>query len=213
MNEERLKSLVRELESTCANEKEAQDFALFATNLSNAFKHTRSQEIKNNFLAQIRPTSSESPFRFQFLLPVILALIVVFGFTYKVQASQEGEFLYPVKLLSAQVYNDAKEALSLPIPQAGNINVVKDAKPGKASNNSTKEEVQTNKTNSKEAHSAKEDEFTKDTSDAIQNVGGSIKETVSGTEEIGQEPIKILEEKVQELVPTQINLPQNNLDL
>ncbi len=219
MEKERLKSLTREFESACADEKEAQEFALFATNLSNAFKQTRSDELKNNFLKQIKPPNL-TPFKYQFLIPVILAFTIVFGFAYKVQASKDGEFLYPVKVLSARVYSDAKEALSLSSFQSGNANI-KNAKPVEVIQNSAEKGIKNNtasdnsggKSNADIPETSHKTDFIEDTSQNIQDVKNSINNTVLGDPTNDPSKVDKLDEKVDELTPPTINLPQNSLGL
>lgn len=101
----RLDLLTREFKKTCKNDKEAEASALLAINLGNVFPYERSSELKEDFLSQIRPkTYIRIPHSHRFLFFSVLVAVLLFGAVWGVVESNPGETLYPVKVLSSQMY-------------------------------------------------------------------------------------------------------------
>lgn len=94
MDKERLETVVNELEKACVSPKEAEELALLAQNLSNAFKHERSDALKRNFLNNVIPRQQK---RYLNVFPLLLAIVLIFLSVAAVEASVPGQPLFPLK--------------------------------------------------------------------------------------------------------------------
>lgn len=108
MKRERLENLIKEFEEICG-EAEAEDSASTALFISKSFNYERSDELKLHFLKQLKKEEQGKQSSRYFLLPLLLAVLIIFSFVYKVEASRPGDMFYPVKEFSNLLQNNVKK--------------------------------------------------------------------------------------------------------
>jgi hypothetical protein len=106
MKEERLEQYLKEFELTC--KEDAEESAQAAFFVSKIFDYERSQELKKHFLNQIpKDSKQQKPY---YLIPILLALIAIFGFALTVEASKSGDYLYDLKSASHNFFENVKKS-------------------------------------------------------------------------------------------------------
>jgi hypothetical protein len=121
MKRERLKRLIKEFEQICGKEV-AEDSASTALFISESFNYERSEELKLHFLNQLKREDQGTSTSRYFLVPLLLSILLIFSFVYKVEASVPGDMFYPVKEFSTLIQDNVKKAVD-PSKDSSNTNI------------------------------------------------------------------------------------------
>lgn len=212
MKREGLENLIEEFEKTCGKE-DAKDSANAALFIKNSFNYERSDELKLNFLKQLKKDNQEISTSRYILLPLLLAILLIFGFVYKVEASKPGDMFYPVKEFSTLIQDNVKKvAQPYKIDPTTNVTVKPSITKSPKKNNKTPQEP-ANETINKNATPQKIIPTIPAKKGVVEEIREELEKPINETKETVDEVVEnVIEIKVPEV--TQVPpILQNTLGL
>ncbi|OGH02620.1 MAG: hypothetical protein A2798_03205 [Candidatus Levybacteria bacterium RIFCSPHIGHO2_01_FULL_37_17] len=201
------KLTISEFKSQGDDAKDAAEMLLFTKNLSNLYSFQRSKQTKDKFLNQIdNPLKTSSLYsRVLYALPILFLFFVVFS--HVASATQQGQALYPLKVLSQKVYERVSHNLGQS-PQ-NNETETQDLETAKENEASIDSNGAATATPIEEKQAENEIELPKNT--GLINASEKIKDSLIQVKEIIEKNASKVEDKKEEVEEMLQTLPSQNL--